>query len=501
MDRPRKTITSRERGAALIIVLAFVVLLTGVGVAYLSRTTSDRQVAHGSFNQSKADQLVASAMDNIIGDLRKEIANGSTATTMADGTKVYTPTSAANMVPQRSGKAAGVPNLVRRSVRSDSLSGNPGLPSRASEVNSTMDVSANGRYITPARWNTHYLVPKQDTGTDDSIPINAFSNATPDWVFITSDPTNTDAGRRVITTPDPLVIGRYAYAIYDESGLVDMNVAGYPTDPTPAPIPAQRVGRKGSVAYADLTALGNYPIPNASGDYKVDKLVGWRNYATTQPSNLFGNTNFAANFQTSSEPATNFYNYVINNSTGFLSSTATWDVNDNGRDLRTDQNFVQRQQLIAFRSTIGSTTSFSTNALQYLSTFSRETNSPSFSPATPTAVNPNFLLTRVTTSFNRFDGALVNNAFVHTIANSGEPLLKSRFPLQRLAWITYAGPSASRTLPPKTPALPTTDPNYDMWALQWVYGISASYLKAGTAANIKACFGLTYGTPTPTPAP
>src|SRR5436305_14575315 len=98
MDWLRKEITSRERGAALLIVLAFVVLLTGVSVAYLSRTTSDRQVAHGSFNQSKADQLVASSMDNIIGDLRQEIANGSTHTTYGSGTNidyVHTPTSTA----------------------------------------------------------------------------------------------------------------------------------------------------------------------------------------------------------------------------------------------------------------------------------------------------------------------------------------------------------------------------------------------------------------------
>src|SRR5437762_2402418 len=185
MERLQKDSSYRNRGAALLIVLAFVVLLTGMSVAYLSRTTSDRQVAHGSFNQTKADQLVASAMDNIIGDLRKEIANGSTATTMADGTKVYTPTTAANMVPQRSGNAAGVPNLIRRSVRLDSLLGTPGMPSRASAVNSTTDVSAGGRFVTPARWNTHYLVPKKNTGPgqDDSIPIDAFANATPDWAF------------------------------------------------------------------------------------------------------------------------------------------------------------------------------------------------------------------------------------------------------------------------------------------------------------------------------
>ncbi len=466
MDRLRKAIISRERGAALIIVLAFVVLLTGVSVAYLSRTTSDRQVAHGSFNQSKADQLVASAMDNIIGDLRKEIANGSTATTQADGTKVYTPTAAANMIPQRSGNAAGVPNLIRRSVRLDSLTGSPGMPSRASAVNSTTDVSANGRYVTPARWNTHYLVPKQNTGTDDSIPIDAFANATPDWVFVTSDPANTDAGRRVITGPDPLVIGRYAYALYDESGLLDMNVAGYPTGTT-----ATQSGRKGSVAFADLTALGNYPIPNgpppAGAAYQVDKLVGWRNYATTQPTNLFPDANFAANFQSDATRAAAYFTSIINNTSGFLStSTATWNVTT--KDVRTDQSFVQRQELIGFRSTTG----FSSNALQYLSTFSRETNSPSFSPSTPTATNPNFLSIRATTGFTRFDG---------TTAVVGEPLVKTRFPLSRLAWITYKGPSAT---------LVTTDPVYTALINA---GVSPTTISAGTAVNIKKCFGLTFG--------
>src|SRR6266487_2576662 len=463
-----KAVHSRERGAALIIVLAFVVLLTGVAIAYFSRATSDRQVAHSSFNQSNVDQLAQSAMDNIIGDLRQEIVNGSTATT-ADGVTIYTPASAANMVPQRSGNAAGAPNLIRRSVRGDQIPA-PGVASRASAVNSMSDVSAGGRYVTSTRWNGHYLLPKGDTATDDSSPIPAFTNATPDWVFVTS------AG----ATPAPApanVIGRYAYAIYDEGGLLDMNVAGYPTGTT-----AVQSGRKGSVAFADLTALGTYPIPNpnASGVYQIDRLVGWRNYGTTQPTNNFPDTGppankaFAYNFQTDTAPATAFYNYVINNTNGFLSPNTLI------RNGRTDQTFIQRQELIAFRKA----TQFSANALQYLSTFSRETNSPSFSPSTPTAINPKFLLTRVTTTFIRFDG---------TTAVVGEPLVKTRFPLNRLAWITYKGPSALRTLPPQSPTLPTTDSNYDMWALQWLYGIPSSYLKAGTAASIQTCFGLTFG--------
>src|SRR4030095_10201719 len=92
-------VSSRERAAALLIVLAFVVLLTGLSVAYLSRTTGDRQVADSSFNQSSVDQLAQSAMDNIIGEIRQEITDGSTTTIVnVNGVAVtiYTPTSPAN---------------------------------------------------------------------------------------------------------------------------------------------------------------------------------------------------------------------------------------------------------------------------------------------------------------------------------------------------------------------------------------------------------------------
>ena len=45
----------------------------------------------------------------------------------------------------------------------------PAPSSRASAVNSQDDASANGRSITSTRWNGHYLVPKGNTGTDDSF--------------------------------------------------------------------------------------------------------------------------------------------------------------------------------------------------------------------------------------------------------------------------------------------------------------------------------------------
>src|SRR5438105_10044841 len=125
----------RERGAALIIVLAFVVLLTGLMVAYLSRTTSDRTVAQSSLHQTKADQVAASGMDLVIGGLRQEITGPS-----PTPTPPYVPAANAAMLPVVYGNpdTTGIPNLVRRSVRSDAIPA-PGVSRFGSAANSTTD--------------------------------------------------------------------------------------------------------------------------------------------------------------------------------------------------------------------------------------------------------------------------------------------------------------------------------------------------------------------------
>jgi hypothetical protein len=537
-----RRLQAQQRGIALIIVLAFVVLLAGLTVAYFSQTTTDRQVAQNSFSESNADQIASSAVAIIVGDLRQEIVRGSARPAPSFGPATSpgpyylyspSPSPSPNVVPQRSGTpppgATPIPNLVRRSVRSDPIP-TPGLPSRASAVNSAPTDPANPKRgdVTFARWNKHYLIPKLVTSGNDATSDPVTSFVAPDWVMLTaeqgaavlSDP-RTDSNGNTVTT-----LGRYAYAIYDEGGLLDMNVAGYPTDPSAAPIPAIRVGRKGSIAFADLTALGSYGLPTANPN-QVDRIVGWRNYGTTQPTNNFPDTSpqFASNFQSSTTPATNFYNFVVNNPTGFLKvrgdpspSPAPWPIpapapypnaspSPYPWNNRTDQMFLNRQQLLAFRQT----TQFSSNALQYMGTFSRESNSPSFSPSTPvgstinyatlastsTAVNPNFLLRRVTTAFTRFDG---------TPAVQGEPLVKTRFPLSRLAWLTYKGPSAPS--PPPSPwickdvdATINTNCTSDSVILALVSsGVPISTLRAGTAANIKKCFGLVWDSRTYAPA-
>src|SRR6188508_2066597 len=105
---------SSNKGAALIIALAFVVLLTGLTVAYLSRATTDRQLAHTSFHDTDADVLALGALDTVIGDFKQEIVKGSNLLIVGQ----YGPTRNANMIPMRN-NAEPIPNLIRRSLRSE----------------------------------------------------------------------------------------------------------------------------------------------------------------------------------------------------------------------------------------------------------------------------------------------------------------------------------------------------------------------------------------------
>src|SRR3954453_11354870 len=98
----------RVDAVALVIVLAFVVLLALTVVAYLSRTTMARQTAHADFHDSKSDHLARSAIDLIVADLKQEIYGGSTPSTVG-GYTIYLPASNANISPMRSGCPTGNP--------------------------------------------------------------------------------------------------------------------------------------------------------------------------------------------------------------------------------------------------------------------------------------------------------------------------------------------------------------------------------------------------------
>lgn len=347
-----------KRGAALIIVLAFVVLLSGLVVAYLTRAGIDRQLAKSSFQDTKSDLLARSALDIVVADFKQEIADGAMVT-------------ASNIQPRRWGiPLAGetpFPNLIRRSVQGDPTGRTSGLSSGPAP-------SANPKRgeITSARWNSHFLLPRASSTGNDSTPVSNF--VPPDWELLTPQGPS--------STPAPsLVIGRYAYAVYDEGGMLDANVAGFPyyappsSSPTPG-LPLSDVGRKGSIAFADLRALPTTAgggLLSASG---INAIVGWRNYATVRPNSVF--PNFTFDLPTvAGGTGTRFVNYFAGNpqigtSQDFRTVATTTYLN------RTDQAFISRTELIKLQQEAG----FGAGALQHLGTFSRERNSPTWRSGT-----------------------------------------------------------------------------------------------------------------------
>jgi hypothetical protein len=472
-----------SKGAALIIVLAFVVLATALSLAYFSSTTTDRQLAQTSYHDTSADLLARNGLDITVSDLKQEIANNPTV-------------NASNIQPARYPIPIPTdnPNLIRYSSHNDARS-------RASSVISTA-ASADGRSISLARWNSHYLIPPaSETGTD-STPVNSF--VPPDWVLVTAQGPN--------PSPTPsAVIGRYAFAVYNEGGLMDMNLGGFPTyasldlprrptrrlhprypseeseimlaafapnDPcsppkfTPAVTnvtlptgqpcsllfntnhnptsfsasflpqglsinttngnitgtptsPAQYIitlrcsnecgsdtgtfnltitgfpiaestpwpinlARKGTNAFADLTALPSKPTvitPTTSvgemdhflGFTQINMLMGWRNYATTEqsPAPFFpgGNPWFPLGPNPTATPpapdwADLYAQYFLGAIPPFFTPYTT--VSTKVKNGRTDQAVMTRQELIKLQRTIG----FNQSLLQYLGTFSRERNRP-----------------------------------------------------------------------------------------------------------------------------
>ena len=418
----------------------------------LTRVTTDRQVSHSSLNQAEADQLALSATDQIVSDLKQEVVNGSTLSTMGTTYTVYVPTGT-NIVPVPDGTPSdkSIPNLIKRSQQND-IPGSPAVGSRASAVSSTL-ASLNGRSVTPARWNKHYFIPRDPAlysgsnankiGTD---PLPSFTP--PDWVFVTNN------GPAVISAPTTSVIGRYAYAIYDEGGLLDVNVAGYPADTIsggPNGLSPAQIGPKGALAFADLTQVpttGSGTLPQS----QINNIVGWRNTATAQlTTGSFGSYTF-----TPPTPTNWLNNFVSNNTGGFL-GVSTMTV---GNPARTDQALLNRQQLLALRSSLG----FGQDSLKHIGTFSRELNAPSWGPTQNasgmggndgsgvplpyayatnrdnlTVANRFFPNVRVssakTITSYKSDG---QTTFTYTI-NAGEPLVQRRFLLGRLKWLTRNG--------------------------------------------------------------
>jgi Tfp pilus assembly protein PilX len=440
-----------QRGVALVVVMAIVVLMVGVVMAFFSQSLLQRQISKSSASQTSVEMFANGALNTIVNNLQQEIVKGS-AISSTNNVTLYIPLVAVNAVPSLAGATGGTgcENLIKRSVYNVPVFADG--PSLAAQ-SPTTDVSANGRYITRARWNKPLLMAKvnPDSATD-LTPVSTFN--APDWILVNcggGNPTSWDANMIWSSSAanTNVVVGRYAYTIYNEGGLLDANVAGYPADA--ATVTGTAYSYKSALAFADLTQIN-------LTQSQINALVGWRNQASLNVSGTL--PNYALDTSAMGQAA--YCKLITSNNNGFLATSNTTTSTASGA---TDHRFISRQNLINFllNGVAQNTNEQATlqNALQYLGTFSREVDAPSYTPSasrpkvdsvTDDQFNPSLIDTRVVSTFTRSSDGQA--------ATVGEPLLKHRFPLSRLAWIGYNGPNGA-----------TAAQIYDAFGLTWSGGV------------------------------
>lgn len=379
----------RCRSSALVITLACLTIVTIMLIAYISVVSRDRDASANYAQALRAEQIGLGGLDQVIAQLQAEIIDPYLSTPNGSSPNIiYIPTANTNAVTQRivpfSDNYATLLKISTNSAPFFISKDGIGASSLASPSIST-NISLNGRSVSIAGWNA----PMMATST------NGFP--APDWIIVTrKGPQAFSAYTSLLAnaalTNSTYAVGRYAYAVYDTSGLIDINVAGNPSTSTTT--------NSGVLPFSDLTQL-----TNAVTQTDVDNLVRWRN-ASSYSSYLSYITNWASN--------------------GFMQVAPG------------DTAFLSRQDLIKYAQAQNTDL---TNALPFLTTFTRELNGPSWGLTTnaPGGAPYNYQNQQYTSGGTN---VFIMNPRVQaggwtrangTLAVAGEPLVKYRFPLGKLA--------------------------------------------------------------------
>lgn len=404
-----------KRAVALVVVLSLIVIVSLILVAFVAAMSMDRTASAGYSQSLAADQIGQGALRLITAELQAEMEKDALPDPTYPNKPLYTNVTSANILPQLIGTNSAMPNLIKISTATNFFRGTLRNGGLIASTNNTATPSKNGRYMDISRWNAAQLGTFPNT------------SSLPNWVVMTRGgytgsgtfgATGNTLNNPAITNAN-YAVGRFAYAIYDVGGLLDITVAGHPSTLTAAQI--NQI--KGTLAGADLSAVG---ITN------VDALVSWRNAAS------------AANASTYLAHITNFV------STNGFSKVAPGDT-----------TFLSRQDLIkAAQQNIAGLT---TNTLPNLTTFTREKNAPSWGPratiGTPVGNTIDYagLAKNLGTGTNFF-APFVRHTGENTIATfnldaapdsyqvvAGDPLISRRFPLDRIKWIGPSGPQNGGT--------------------------------------------------------
>ncbi|MEM9446632.1 MAG: hypothetical protein AAGA18_14915 [Verrucomicrobiota bacterium] len=263
--------------------------------------------------------------------------------------------------------------------------------------------SLNNRRITEEGWNAPRLLTEEQN-------LQTLADGFPDWIYMDRNgptkPGNFSKSLSENMQDQKLnydyVVGRYAYRIYDTSGLININVAGTPGNLRPEEV--ARAERKGSLAWLDLY---NNPLPGYAGD-------------SSDPLSIF-------NWKYDTE-AGDYDQYIeqYGQRFGFMVEPPVAEGFQTNRFLdRTDLIYYAYSDTARNQFTAGNPEEF----LTHVNTFSGAVNAPNWQPleepeASPREMHASPYDVTVTQSFTRRDG---------TQARIGEPLMKTRFPLSMIA--------------------------------------------------------------------
>ena len=422
--------SNREQsGAALILILGIVALLSVMVIAFLG--TSSKQVVSTAQSHTliQEQQLSDLATTQFLADINNEILAGSVTPASAGSLAIYYPATPLSAAPDRytvsgtvssstapSKPVVAPPNLIKKSAYNrafydknlgmDAVAAGNGVSAldtqlafpqfatypgslRASAVSTGTGALSSG-VVSAARWNKPLLLPRADTNKGAVFPdgyepltsgtlqtlVAGQSNLArwtwtpPDWIFVTksgSTPTTWDSSLNSGSS-STAVVGRYAYQAYDVGGLLDMNVAGFSSNVVGGSLSAT----KGSAGLADLTVLG-------LTDDQLKALLAFRNPATPADS---GNLN--------NPKANKYFNFLLR--TPDPNASVLWPANNGfirvgSLNNAANRAFYSRQSLQAFLlGGLGTGTPSTAvqaklmDSLQSLTHFSRALEQPSYKP-------------------------------------------------------------------------------------------------------------------------
>lgn len=217
----------QQRGSAVVIVLAFLLLITVLAVGLMETIRTEHVSADSHLEGLQAEFYAQAAVDRVVGALQMQTAPQQSGTDM-----VY------NWISQP-GQL-----VVSSSSANGQLSGTVELSSGAADTALLTDART---YLRPPNLNvstfrdsTSYLITEH---TDTSGNVAQMPVA---WLYVRKDGTLDTASAPVLTNTANPIVGRYAYWTDDESSKINLNLAWGRTGNT-SPL--------GDPSLIDLTAL------------------------------------------------------------------------------------------------------------------------------------------------------------------------------------------------------------------------------------------------------